>query len=89
MFKSTDPHFTLTTMSPVAPLESPFPHRVIVQDFSDKEFVSPVNRAAPMRLISLFYSSSPMSFLSGLRGLSCLLGWLLYSESDIRRFGSS
>lgn len=57
--RHVNPHLTLTTMSPVAPLESPFPHRVIVEDFSDKESVSPVNRATPARLNIVFLLAAP------------------------------
>ena len=59
-------------MSPVAPLETPFQHRVIVEDFSDKEFVPPIRHAVSARLIiAPFFpsASSPMSFLSVLHGL--------------------
>jgi hypothetical protein len=60
-------------MSPVAPMESPFHPRVMVEDFSDKEYVAPCQRRCWTREADmaplLFSPSSPMSFLSVLHEL--------------------
>ena len=47
-------HFSplLRTMSPVAPIEAPFQHRVIIEEGSDVEYVaSPVSMLPPARLM--------------------------------------